>query len=822
MCNHAYTGDYRKMPRGMGERCPYPDLYRKSALAAPEESAPKLPTDGEGRCLFHSQDAAWKRQNDFAGQFRQLVQMLNAEQAAKYYDFAEFVFVGSEASSGSASPSLHISHTMFLRQAFFTSATFFDSLILERVEFRDGADFRRASFVGDLKVAEARFAGIELGGAEFRRLVLFSKVEAVSFALFTDARFTGNELGYVVKFEDSRFEGITDFSGVAFLLGDESSVGFQRTRFEDSANFSRAQFRCQVDFSEVSFGGVTEFIDTAFDTVGSTARYRGSAVEFNQIEVQAGAVLRFESTDPQNKLFKHDVQMSFKEEPAGLIRFENVNFQNIGAASRERLTKLARLGKVEIGSGCIKYRFQTPVTKIDVSEGNAPLILKLCQTFSNYFTASNGLNLGLEVVERTSSRVHFFFFTDENISEEEFLARLDATAGHMWSLLSARNRDQLLALEAPAALARPASEESVVINAVDCVTAMIALFFGVGIRIACGRWHEADTRALRRAVLFRDEDPEIALGLHVVLVDRYTGANLLNLSNQQHAGLPPLILAYRDEPALEVVDVAILTAIEVERVAVCRAFGLTEEHRVRKGSRVYWRGRLALRDGEAYELVVAQAPDAANIDAAILTTDLLHHWKPGAALLVGIAATTDPTNVRLGDIVVGSDVYYYERGKVVSAGTRPEPKLISADATLWASVTAMPAWDSKVPVARPDGTDTRPWVHLGVIASGEKVIANAEVRDEIAAGHRKIIAIEMEGYGFSRAVWQSFEQVRHLDIRAICDDGSKDKSDGWHAYAAAAAASFAKHLLLDRPLAPRVPSGQGTPNFAHSGRRPES
>src|SRR5262249_36651566 len=60
------------------------------------------------------------------------------------------------------------------------------------------------------------------------------------------------------------------------------------------------------------------------------------------------------------------------------------------------------------------------------------------------------------------------------------------------------------------------------------------------------------------------------------------------------------------------IDFAILTAIEVERRAVCAAFGLGDDHRVKKGSRVYWRGRLLLTNGEAYELVVAQSPDMAN------------------------------------------------------------------------------------------------------------------------------------------------------------------------------------------------------------------
>ena len=251
------------------------------------------------------------------------------------------------------------------------------------------------------------------------------------------------------------------------------------------------------------------------------------------------------------------------------------------------------------------------------------------------------------------------------------------------------------------------------------------------------------------------------------------------------------------------IDFALLTAIEVERQAVCAALGLGDDQRVKRGSRVYWRGRLPLKSGEFYEVVVAQSPDMANVDAALLTSDMLHDWKPGAALMVGIAASTKPGEVKLGDVVVGADVYYYERGKVTPSGTKPEPKMVPADATLWSNVTALPDLPADLLAHRPDGADDRPRVHFGVIASGEKVLADEAARDQIAAGHRKILAIEMEGYGFSKAVWQSFDRVRHLVIRSICDDGDPAKDDRWHGYAAATAAAYAKHFLFDRPLEPR-------------------
>jgi nucleoside phosphorylase len=251
-----------------------------------------------------------------------------------------------------------------------------------------------------------------------------------------------------------------------------------------------------------------------------------------------------------------------------------------------------------------------------------------------------------------------------------------------------------------------------------------------------------------------------------------------------------------------IVDFAIITAIEVERQAVCKAFKLTDKHREKREGRVYWRRRIQLKNGEFYELVVAQSPDMANLDAALLTVDTLRHWQPEAVLMVGIAAAAT-TDQALGDLVLGKSIYYYERGKVTLEGTKPEPSMYPADAVLWNQVIALPSWKAPIPVPRPDTSSARPKIHMGVIASGEKVIADAAVRDEIASGHRKIMAIEMEGYGVSKAVWDSFHRARYLVIRAICDLGDASKNSVWHSYAAAAAAAYAKHFLLDRPLEPR-------------------
>src|ERR687883_507919 len=127
---------------------------------------------------------------------------------------------------------------------------------------------------------------------------------------------------------------------------------------------------------------------------------------------------------------------------------------------------------------------------------------------------------------------------------------------------------------------------------------------------------------------------------------------------------------------------------------------------------VYWRGRLPLKGNEYYEIVVAQSPEMAQVEAAILTNDTIHDWDPAALLLVGVAgAASDGTkedDEALGDLILGRDVYYYDRGKVTPDGTKPEPIIYRADATLWNNVITLPPMRSRIPVPRPDGKQTRP------------------------------------------------------------------------------------------------------------------
>jgi nucleoside phosphorylase len=85
--------------------------------------------------------------------------------------------------------------------------------------------------------------------------------------------------------------------------------------------------------------------------------------------------------------------------------------------------------------------------------------------------------------------------------------------------------------------------------------------------------------------------------------------------------------------------------------------------------------------------------------------------------------------------------------------------------------------------------EQKPYIHFGLIASGDTVMKSGEDRDEIAA-REKVIGFEMEGAG----VWDEFPCVV---IKGVCDYADSHKSKGYQVYAAAAAAGCMKAVLKE-------------------------
>ncbi|KAK5992046.1 hypothetical protein PT974_05442 [Cladobotryum mycophilum] len=94
-------------------------------------------------------------------------------------------------------------------------------------------------------------------------------------------------------------------------------------------------------------------------------------------------------------------------------------------------------------------------------------------------------------------------------------------------------------------------------------------------------------------------------------------------------------------------------------------------------------------------------------------------------------------------------------------------------------------------IFRPPRTEDEddPAIHYGIIASANKMMKDAKIRDEMAA-ERNVLCFDMVSAGL----------VNHfpcLVIRGISNYADTHKNDEWHGYAAMAAAAYAKDLLSE-------------------------
>ncbi|RYP59082.1 hypothetical protein DL770_010287 [Monosporascus sp. CRB-9-2] len=245
-----------------------------------------------------------------------------------------------------------------------------------------------------------------------------------------------------------------------------------------------------------------------------------------------------------------------------------------------------------------------------------------------------------------------------------------------------------------------------------------------------------------------------------------------------------------------------------------------------------------------HNIVIASLPanGYGTINAATVANNMDRTFPSiRVRLMVGIGGGVPrKADVRLGDVVVSTEVVQYDIGKIVRDGPldrtgiprKPPPAVMTAVAKLRANHESKP---SKIPsilseifqrnplmsqygrpsslldrlfdsgydhvgsmdscvgcdksklLERSPRSDETPKIHYGVVASGNQVMKHAKTRDRLAR-ELDIICFEMEAAGL-------IDSFPCLVIRGICDYSDSYKNKQWQEYAAATAAAYAKELL---------------------------
>lgn len=249
----------------------------------------------------------------------------------------------------------------------------------------------------------------------------------------------------------------------------------------------------------------------------------------------------------------------------------------------------------------------------------------------------------------------------------------------------------------------------------------------------------------------------------------------------------------------EPVDFLIVTALREEREAVLR---LLDPFQPTQGTTLPICYLCQVPIGERrYKVAVTQLARIGNVEAGVHVTQAISAVRPSVVLVVGIAAGVKG-KVSLGDVIVATDIIYYEQSKETSQGSQLRPLTICADPDLVhiAQNYSNTAWREAVAAERPSDGSAFPDVLFGPLAVGDKIVADPDFVARLIGLHPKLIGIEMESYGAAVAALKDSARPRFLAVRGICDYADESKNDDWHEYAATAAAAFMVGLIQSEPV----------------------
>jgi nucleoside phosphorylase len=270
------------------------------------------------------------------------------------------------------------------------------------------------------------------------------------------------------------------------------------------------------------------------------------------------------------------------------------------------------------------------------------------------------------------------------------------------------------------------------------------------------------------------------------------------------------------------VDFVIVTALEEERDAVLNK--LPDPQRLAPSEedvRVYYQSDLPVTFPNGargtYRIVVMPLLGMGRLQAATATSDAIRKWRPRYVILVGIAGGVAEKGVKLGDILISTQIVDYELQKLTPNGPQIRWEVHRADPRLLGAARNLDneTWSKFVRTSRPG--PGQPKRHTGPIASGDKVIAFGEVMKKHRSVWPAIIGVEMEAAGVATAAFQAAEPPGFFMIRGVCDLADEDKGtpsvEKWRTYACDVAASYAVGMLKSGPITPREPCGKPEQNL---------
>lgn len=515
MCNYKYIN---KGKNNDGKSCAYPQYYSKYN----ETLINELPIDEDGFCLFHSKNEEWKIQNKFKERFFELIEFKeiknkDLDKLKWGHKFSGFIFPKYEKFEFNE---LQFSNSLDFSTCIFNVPVSFLNLTLPNIDFQHS---------------------IFKSGVLFKNCIFKDTLYSQKSTFDDGIHFLECKMPQYIMFDNSTFNNITNSAGCEVSIKKCTNLNYVSfesakiaprftldfTDINDETVFNNCTFQNEFFLENATIDNVVSFKEAKF-TLEANTNPMNSAISFFNILLTENAKIQFVGQYPQEDVVKSELGIAFKETPTkGTISFENFNLNKIYPDDKVSLLKLEKEGVVEIGKGCRKYYAQTDIFAIATNDSTQSIITEIINVFCNYFKLNESYNLGIEITERTTTELKYFYFTDEVIEKAEFVSKIKRNETKLWDTLSNLTNVALTAI----------STDN--INLMDCLIQLDGWWKMLGLRVVKNRIDVANLTHLVNAISLDKKNEDEVTQLFKQINQQFTKAiennqlilNLPNMSN---------------------------------------------------------------------------------------------------------------------------------------------------------------------------------------------------------------------------------------------------------------------------------------------------
>ncbi len=281
-------------------------------------------------------------------------------------------------------------------------------------------------------------------------------------------------------------------------------------------------------------------------------------------------------------------------------------------------------------------------------------------------------------------------------------------------------------------------------------------------------------------------------------------------------------------------DICVLCALYEEASAVIDEFetrcGVSFTRAFRSLNQLEYRyTTIQNQRGESLAIFVTWLSRMGALRTALDLSPLLHEIRPRFVAMTGVCAG-DRHKVKLGDLIVATDAYHPEEGKITTGSDGqpihlPETRTASATTQVVQYVRGFDEWKAPVrelkrrQLKRTWRAADEPKCHIEVMASSMAVRADNPFPNLTTQYNRKTVGIDMEAATFYTAL-RDFPLIHGLVVKGVSDYGDNTKNDRYRDYARRASAIYLLHFLQAYVTEETMPRRDALPPGSRAGPLP--